>query len=344
MIEEAVNSLDKHHRFVSTLRLLLTGSAMLMLVLLLVWPQLAKRADLISSALKNAASQKKIQASIDMTKVQFVSEDEKGQPFTISSDQITQIDAQNKIVQLENPRGEMTFSSGLKLFSSSPEALFYETTQIVNFKKLVDVLFDNGYQAQTSDVVVDYKNKTAYGKKPLSVRGEKFDLDSTGFDIRQNGNEMDFSGPVRVALKSPEKNVVILAQKSAEVRQKTQTITAFEKVISDDGINKVYCEELTAYFNQTGKNQYELRSVQAQRNVKIKTPTEEITGNEAYYDMIKEKAFITGNVVVKRAEGTVNGDRAIIDMKNGTSQIETDASRKDRVKGTLLPLQLKKKE
>ena len=60
--------------------------------------------------------------------------------------------------------------------------------------------------------------------------------------------------------------------------------------------------------------------------------------------MIKEKAFITGNVVVKRAEGTVNGDRAIIDMKNGTSQIETDASRKDRVKGTLLPLQLKKKE
>ena len=87
-----------------------------------------------------------------------------------------------------------------------------------------------------------------------------------------------------------------------------------------------------------------MRSVQAQKNVKIMTPNEEITGDEAYYDLIKEKAFITGNVFVKRAEAQVKGDRAIIDMKNGTSQLEIDYSKKSRVKGTLQPLQLKKKE
>ena len=289
-------------------------------------------------------SQEKLQATIDMKKVQFVSEDEKGQPFTVLSDQITQIDAQNKIVQLDNPRGEMTLSSGVKAFSSSPEALFYETTQVVNFKKVVDIVFDNGYNAQTSDVFVDYKKKTVHSRKPLSVRGEKMNLDSLGFYIRQNGDELDLTGPARVELKSEERNVVMTAQKRVEMRQKTQTITAFQNVVSDDGTNKVYCDELTAYFMRTGKNQYALRSVQAQKNVKIKTLNEEITGDEAYYDMIKEKAFITGNVVVHRAEGKVQGDRAIIDMKNGTSQLELDPQKQNRVKGTLLPLKLKNKE
>ena len=321
-----------------TLALILLGS-------LLVWPQVSKKMDLISSSMKNTLKPKGLQASIDMTKVQFFSEDEKGQPFTISSDQITEVDVQNKIVQLINPKGEMTFSSGVKIFSSSPEAFFYQNTQIVDFKKVVDVLSDNGYQAKTSDVVVDHKNQLAYSNSPLVVRGEKIDLDSIGFYVRKNGEEFDFYGPVRIELKTPKKNIVIIAEKIVEVRQKAQTITAFSNVIADDGVNKIYSEKLTAYFNQTGKNQYVLRSVRAKENVRIQTPDEEITGKEAFYDVIKERAVVTENVVAKRSEGNVQADKAVIDMKKGTSLLETNNTEtKQRVKGTIFPTQLKKRE
>ena len=140
-------------------------------------------------------------------------------------------------------------------------------------KDEVNVVFDNGYQVQTSDVFVNYKAKEAHSKKDLSVRGEKIDVDSSGFYIRQNGEELDLTGPARILLKSPERNVVVTAQKQVEMRQKTQTLTAFQDVVLNDNLNRVYCDELTAYFNHVSrdKNQYTLRSVQAQKNVRIKT-------------------------------------------------------------------------
>ena len=341
----SAQSLDKHHRFVSALRFMLMSLALAMFILLLAWPQLIKRMDLISSALKHPVETSNLKTSVDMTKVQFFSEDEKGQPFTISSSQITEVDPESKLVLLENLNGEMTLSSGVKLFASSPEALFDQNSQIVHFKQLLNVVSDNGYKAQTSDVVVDYKNRLAYTSNALTVRGDKMDLDSSGFSMRQSGEEVDLTGPARMVLRSEKRTVNIKADKLVEVRQKTQTVTAYKNVVADDGTNKIYCEELTAYFAPIGKNQYELRSVQAQKNVRIKTINEEITGNEAYYDMQKEKAFITGKVTVKREGGVVSGDVAVIDMKSGISQLEKSAQNKNgRVKGTIMPLQLKKKE
>ena len=81
--------------------------------------------------------------------------------------------------------------------------------------------------------------------------------------------------------------------------------------------------------------------------MKIITLTETITGNDAFYDLGKEKAFITGNVIVQRAEGNMSGDRAVINMKTGQSQLEVDYTKQDtsrRVKGTIYPKRLKNRE
>ncbi len=347
-MKNPIESLNKHHRFVYLMRVLLPVLASGMVLALLVWPQIAKRADFITGALKNSVRPTNLQAKIDMKKVQFFSEDEKGQPFTVSSEKIVEIDPENKVVQMDNPKGEMSLNSGIKLTSNSPLAWFYQDTQVVYFKQDVVVFSDNGYQADLSDVVVDYKKQLSYSNNPLKVRGEKMDLDSKGFYMRQNGEELDFKGPAKVVLKEEnQKKMTITAQRAFEVRQKTQTITAFADVLANDGVNKVYSDQMTAYFRQKGKNKYELKSVQAQKNVRIVTPDETITGNDAYYDVTKEKAFITGNVVVKRAAGTMQGDRAVIDMKTGQSQLEVDYSKSStpaRVKGTILPDKLKKKE
>ena len=103
---------------------------------------------------------------------------------------------------------------------------------------------------------------------------------------------------------------------------------------------------MTAYFKSLGGNHYELKSIQAKSNVKIITPTETITGNDVFYDLAKEKAFITGSVSVERDEGVMQGDRAVIDMKTGQSQLEIDYSKtrknQQRVRGTIFPTKLKK--
>ena len=317
-----------------------------LLLSLLIWPQIQKKTDLISGALRQAIAPNVSKAQIDMQKVQFYSEDKKGQPFVVFSDKILEIDPNQRLVQLDAPEAEMTLNSGIKIDATSPVALFYQNTDIVFFKETVNLKTDNGYVANTSEVTVDYKNQRAYSSKYLTLRGEKADLDAEGFYMRQNGQEFDFIGPAKLVLKQEPRNqqVVITADKKFEVRQKTQTTTAFGNVLADDGINKVYCDEMTAYFKALDKNRYELKSVQAKSNVKIITLTETITGNDAFYDLSKEKAFITGNVVVERLEGRMQGDRAVIDMKTGESQLETDYTKPikaQRVRGTIFPTKLK---
>ena len=108
----------------------LAGSLML---LLLIWPQLQKKVDFISDTLKNTVAPVYSKAQIDMTKVQFYSEDDKGQPFTITSDKILEIEPENRLVQLDSPKGEMTLTSGVKIFSDAPMAWFYQNTEVVFF-------------------------------------------------------------------------------------------------------------------------------------------------------------------------------------------------------------------
>jgi len=319
-----------------------------LLLSLLVWPQLQKKSDFFSDGLKDSVSPELSKATIDMQKVQFYSEDEKGQPFTITSDKILEIDPKQRLVQLDLPDGEMTLNSGVKIFSKAPFAWFYQETDIVFFKDKVYLETDNGYVADSSAVIVDYKNQKAYSDKDIAIRGLKADLDATGFYMRQNGQEIDFKGPAKAVLKQEPRNqqVVITADNGFEVRQKTQTITAFKNVLADDGQNQVFSDEMTAYFRSLGGNRYELKSIQAKSNVKIITPTETITGNDVFYDLVKEKAFITGNVSVERNEGLMHGDRAVIDMKTGHSQLEVDYSKprksQQRVRGTIFPTKLKK--
>ncbi len=322
----------------------LTGGLVLAI---LIWPQIVKKADFISDTLKQSVAPLNSKAQIDMKKVQFYSEDDKGQPFTLVSDKILEIDPENRLVQLDNPIGEMTLNSGIKIFSKSPMAWFCQETEIVYFKEDLYLNTDNGYKADLSDVVVDYDKQLAYSNNPVYIRGEKLDLDATGFYMRQNGDEMDFKGPAKAVLKSKDRTVVVTAERVFEVRQKTQTITAYQNVLADDGMNKVYSDEMTAYFRKDEDGRYELKSVQAHQNVKIVTQTEVITGNDAFYNLDKEKAFITGDVVVERDEGTMNGDRAVIDMKNGHSQLEVDYTKQkpsQRIKGTIYPTRINSKK
>ncbi|MBP5534181.1 MAG: LPS export ABC transporter periplasmic protein LptC [Alphaproteobacteria bacterium] len=328
------------------MRVLLPILAGGLVLLLLIWPQIVKRRDFISDVLKTSAVPLNPNAQIDMKKVLFYSEDNKGQPFQLAADKIWEIDSVNKVVQIDYPKGEMLLNSGVKLFSNSQTAFLYQEKGEVHFKEKVHLNSDNGYRIETSNVFVDYQNQLSYSDKPISVRGEKIDLDATAFKMRQNGDEVDFTGPIKLVLKDVAKgqNILITANGLTEARQKTQAITFHKNVIAYYDKNKIFCDKMTAYFKSKGGHEYDLKSVQAQKNVKITTENEVITGDDAFYDMEKEKAFITGNVVITKAEGNMKGDRAVVDMKTGLSQLEANSKKKSgqRVKGTLYPTKIKK--
>lgn len=339
-------SLKNHQRFIRFLRFLFPMLAFLLAASLLLWPQIVKQKGFIDRILKLSPVSFSTKASIDMTKVQFFSEDEKGQPFTIVSEKVLETDPEQKLVQLDKPKGELTLNSGVKLFSSSPFGFFYQDTQILIFKEDVSVITDNGYKADLSNVTINHKAQTAESPAAISVAGPKGSLVAEGVKMWENGDKIDFFGKSKLIIKQETKNdtIIVTAQDGMEVRQTAKTLTAKGNAVLTDETNQLYADRIIGNYIETPQKKYELRSIQAIGKVKIVTPTETIYGNDAFYDILKEKAFITGNVHVVRPQGEMNGDRAIIDMKTGVSQLEVDKTPEkgtNRVRGILLPTQFK---
>lgn len=332
----------KHHRFVRRLKMTLTVSAGMLLGLLLVWPQLTRQQEFIKGLLKNTVASVSPTASIDMTQVRFVSEDSKGQPFTVTSDKVLETNQTQKLVKLDKPKAHMTMSSGVQVFSDSPFGLFYQNEEILVLPEKVHIRTDNGYTGDLSEVHFDHKNETAHSPNFVKVRGIKGALDAQkGFLLTHNGDKIDFLGQCKLVLKDKGKTYVITSEDGIDVRQTEQTVTAKKNATLTESTNRLFSDTITGVFIKDAKGRYQLTHMKADGNVRILTSTEKVTGKAADYDMATQTATITGDVLVVREEGEMRGQKATINMKTGVSKMSSKSD-KERVSGILLPTKTKK--
>ena len=339
--------IKRHRLFVAHMKVLLMSLAIITTGALLLWPQIVKQRDFLDSLLKNSMLSVHQAASIDMSKVKFFSEDKKGQPFTILSEKVLETDPKRKLVKLDEPIGQMTLNSGVKILSSSPTAYFYQDKEILIFEDNVKVSTDNGYVANLSQVTLNHKEETASSSADVDINGPKMNLSAQGFYLFDNGDKIDFLGESTLLIKDDKtgKSYLITSTDGIDVRQTERTMTAkVNATLTQEG-NKVYADKIIGYFNLLGKNKYELYKVVAIGHVQLVTPVETVYGDEIIYDMLKQTATATGNVRIVRKEGEMSGDKAVMDMRTGVSRMNSSQdllTPPGRVRGILLPKTMKK--
>ena len=99
-------------------------------------------------------------------------------------------------------------------------------------------------------------------------------------------------------------------------------------------------DEITAWFMTKEETQNTdtngLKEAEAIGNVIITTDTDKAFGDTGHYDGIKEIATLKGNVKLHREKNVLNGDRAVVNLKTGISQLFSD-SKNGRVTGKFFP-------
>lgn len=96
---------------------------------------------------------------------------------------------------------------------------------------------------------------------------------------------------------------------------------------------------LTARFEPTKDGGNELRRIDGQGNVNIRTSTDFVVGDQGVYDAKTGIATLIGSVKITREGNQLNGDRAVVDLNTGISRLTADGSGdgKSRVRGLLVP-------
>jgi lipopolysaccharide export system protein LptA len=132
---------------------------------------------------------------------------------------------------------------------------------------------------------------------------------------------------------------LMTAQDKIEFFSAEQRLTATGKATATHGSYTVTADILGAYFDKDASGKMALKKITAHGHVFIKTDRETVTGDEGVYDVVTQKAVLTGKVLIRQEQNWLEGTSANIDMTTGISQLlgSGNPETEGRVKGVFYP-------
>jgi len=127
-------------------------------------------------------------------------------------------------------------------------------------------------------------------------------------------------------LKYSTPNETLTARDSLEYWETERVAVARGDAVAVSEDRTLRGDVLTARFEAGSDDANELRRIDGQGNVNIRTATEFVVGDQGVYDAKTGIATLIGSVKITRGENQLNGDRAVVDLNTGISRLTADGN------------------
>ena len=154
-----------------------------------------------------------------------------------------------------------------------------------------------------SDVQVVSSESTAYGDNLV------YDIDKSVAVMKGDNLKMI----------SPEH--IVTAKDSFEYWVNQGILKAIGKAVALSGDDRLEGDVLTAIFTEDAQGNRVLKSLKADQNVVVKTPTETLIGDTGRYNAVTNKAVVEGNVKIVREKNVLEGVKAEVDLTTNISKM-----------------------
>lgn len=193
----------RHSRRVGVLKVVLPASALVLLVVLGLWPSLRGDddrfqvgfADLTPTAVEN----------LSMVNARYHGVDKRNNPFAVTAERGTEEDPKNGVVVLDNPKADFITQGGAGVYVEARLGTYYQQEQWLDLEGDVNLFHDQGYELHTQRARVHLKDGTAEGSDPVNGRGPQGRLDGQGFQISDQGRKIVVKGQSGMSLKGAGK-------------------------------------------------------------------------------------------------------------------------------------------
>jgi lipopolysaccharide export system protein LptC len=192
----SASALSRRRFFVGWVKRLLPLGALMLLSLVLLWPEIGQHNPARVSYRIATGTDAANQGS--MTKAHYEGIDQSGRPYTMTADQAIQTDADT--VVLTKPAGDMTMKGGSWLMVQSRDGLYHAHAQHLDLSNHVVLYRDDGTTMRTAQAFIDLKAATASGHETVNADGPFGTLDAHGFKITDRGARLHFTGPAKLVL------------------------------------------------------------------------------------------------------------------------------------------------
>jgi lipopolysaccharide export system protein LptA len=174
----------------------------------------------------------------------------------------------------------------------------------------------------------------ADGKVELDSPNQKAFGDHGVYDIDKSVAVLTGNG-----LRLETKDDTVTAQDTIEYWREQNLLVARGNALAVRGDKRIRADQMVGLLEENADKQLNLTRIDAKGNVVITTPSEVARGTAGVYDVDKEIATLTGNVMVTRGQSQLNGSVAEVNMDTGVSRmLAGPGARKDgRVHGLFVP-------
>ncbi|SCA55447.1 conserved hypothetical protein [Candidatus Terasakiella magnetica] len=187
-----------YSRFVQMMKLFLPLIAVVLIIMIIIWPHLRADSKRFSIGFSNIELSEAKDPS--MINARYIGTDNDNQPFSVTADIAKRIDDETQSILLELPKADITLNDGTWLVLTSETGLYDRPTQYLELDGAVNLFHDSGYEMHTATAGVDLSNGSAEGHNPVKGQGPFGRIESEGFRLIDKGKTIIFTGKTTAKL------------------------------------------------------------------------------------------------------------------------------------------------
>jgi len=192
-----------YSRFVNLAKRIFPAIALVLLLLVAVWPRLQDAIERVHFAppqldLREAQD-------VRMVEARYSGIDRQQRPFVITANVARQNPSANDIVALEQPKGDITTASGNAIQITARTGIYQPQTQLLDLFGDVRLLQDKGNEFRTGSAHINMADGTADGHEPIEGEGPFGHASGQGFRMLDRGDVIIFTGQSHIELVPHEK-------------------------------------------------------------------------------------------------------------------------------------------
>lgn len=193
--EKVAASVGQYSRFVSIMKIALPVAAGVLLLVVLGLPLLRQQEQRIRVAPAKDANGR----TLSMTNARYFGTDDKGRPYSVTAESVRQGAADDKTIELDQPKAEITLTNGNAMQASATAGVYDRDKQEIQLTGEVTLDQAQG-TLKTSQARIMLKDGSATGNAKVTGEGSFGTLEASGFSYNKDDKVIRFTGPSRLVL------------------------------------------------------------------------------------------------------------------------------------------------
>jgi len=190
---------DSYSLLVRFLKVALPVSALGLVVLVALWPELSGTKQRIEANLPKI--ERDDGGLVTMLDARLTGLDDDNQRFNLRAAAATRIPEREDLVELDLPDGDLLLSDGTWLALTANSGLMDRTAETVDLMGDVNLFHDEGHEFITTNAQVDMASGRAHGVAPVKGQSPMGAMRSQGFEVSDNGDVIRFTGKAWMLIK-----------------------------------------------------------------------------------------------------------------------------------------------